>query len=647
MMTFEKAASSSPRTAAPSAEQRSFRGRRLDALGVLGTSSGHDDVLGGAYGASWRESQDILFALKPTPEGLVFDAVNPACEASLGLEGAAVVGRSPAEALPRAAGGPFLVAALQCAASAKPTRFTHAMALERRRRRWDTTLTPICDDAGAVFLILGRSREVAASARNGHGNGEGNADQTPGRADAAIAADASPAHALTIDRDWRLIAVTPLAAEWMGRPAGELVGRSARDALLLTGAMYDAVDAALAIGQPSRLRLRSVYRPGRWLDFQVEPADGAAHISFRDATSEADSLVAEGVGGDTVEMALLDARGVILSVNAAWRETFTPHEAGARTFGVGAPYEDICRQLIPDLDAEVLRAAMRQLLAREALTLTHAYVVVTPGGPRWRQIRILPLKDDVAHFIAVHEDLTELARSQAALRQTSEQLITAQQQERQRIAIELHDSTGAHLAALGMGVTRLRRLMGERAEASGILDDMAASIEEAAKEIRVMSYLMKPPSLHRDGLEATARRYVKGFGIRTGLNTVFRCEGPVDRVSAVIQHAAFRVIQEALSNVHRHARAGAVEVELVTADAALTLRVADDGRGIAPPRQARLEGLPPGVGIPGMRSRVEHLGGRLDIGGSRAGAIVTARIPLPRAARSPTARSPRLAAARQ
>jgi signal transduction histidine kinase len=280
----------------------------------------------------------------------------------------------------------------------------------------------------------------------------------------------------------------------------------------------------------------------------------------------------------------------------------------------------------------VLHEAMRQLLAREVHTLTHAYVIVTEAGPRWRQIRLAPLRAGVAHFIAVHEDLTEVARTQAALRRTTEQLLSVQQEERERIAIELHDSTGQHLAALGMGVSRLRRLMGDKEKAQGILDDMATSLAEAVKEIRVMSYLMKPPSLHRDGLESTARRYVQGFGIRTGLSTVFRSEGAVDRASPMVQHAAFRVIQEALSNVHRHAHANGVEVELASRVAALTLRVADDGKGIAPLRQAHLEGIPPGVGITGMRSRVEQLGGWLDIASDRAGTVVTASIPLPEAA---------------
>lgn len=644
-MNFEEA-TSWPHEDMPAAEPSSLRPPSQAASRAPRVGAGAEDLLGGAYGAAWRESPDILFALKVAAEGLVFDAINPACENSLQLADVAVAGRAPTDVLPASAAGPFVVGCLQCAASGKITRFTHAMALERRRRRWDTMLTPVCDASGAVFLILGRSHELAASAGPAHA---GHADEPAGSQPARGVAAARPAarltQAVTIDRNWRITDVSPYAAEWMGLQSQEVVGRDARKILRFSGAMHGAVDAALAIGQASRLRLRSMFRPGRCLDFLVEPTDAGAAIAFRDVTSEAANdearaadLVDDSAAADSVEMALLDADGVILSVNAAWREAFFALQPNGRTLGVGAAYVDVFRRIIPDLDPAVLREAMRQLLAREAHTLTHAYVVVTAAGPRWRQIRILPLKDDVAHFIAVHEDLTEVARTQAALRRTSEQLLSARQEERERIAVELHDSTGQHLAALDIGLGRLQRLMGSSAAAQGILDDMAASIDEAAKEIRVMSYLMKPPSLHRDGLEATARRYVKGFGIRTGLAVVFRCEGPLERISAVTQHAAFRVVQEALSNVHRHARASGVEVELAAREAALTLRIADDGGGIAPLRRTRLDGIPPGVGIAGMRSRVEHLGGRFDIASSRAGTVVTARIPLPEPAR------PRIAA---
>ena len=478
----------------------------------------------GYHGRSWQDGSGVLFALRAGPDDLVFEAVNAACARSLQVDAASVRGRSPMDVLPADAGAPFLVGCLQCVASGKVMRFTHAMVLETRNRRWDTTLTPVCDDDGVVIRILGRSRELA--------------------------------------------------------------------------------------GPPE---------PGRQCARQISDVAGQAALaptSFLDLG-----------GGDAVEMALLDARGLIVSVNAAWRATFAGLEASGRPLGVETPYEIVCRQVIPGIETDVLREAMRQLLAREVHTLTHAYTTLTPDGPRWRQIRITPLRAGVAHFIAVHENHSEIAVAREQ-RRTSQQLLTVQQEERERIAIELHDSTGIRLAALGLGVSELRRLIGPRAKAQDILDDMAVSLDEAVKEIRVMSRLMHPSSLHRDGLEATARAYVKGFGSRTRLNTMFRSEGPVDLANAAIRHSVVRVIQEALSNVHRHAHAKGVEVELASRGGELTLRIADDGRGIAPLRRAHLEGIPPGVGIAGMRSRVEELNGSFGIASDAAGTVVTVRIPV-------------------
>lgn len=469
-------------------------------------------VLGGAYGASWRDSPDILFALRLTADSAVFDAINPACAKSLGVRSADVVGRSPKTALSAAGGCRLLAACLKCAALTQSARFVHPMGRGRQRRDWDTVLTPICGEDGAAFLILGRSRPVAEE-----------------------------------------------------------------------GGPQDAIERLAAV---------------------------------------------QTAGGDAVEMALLDRDGVIISVNSAWRETVAALRTDAKGSGAQMPYEEVCRRIVPDLDPSVLHRAMRDLLAGRVRSLTHAYVVVSSGRPRWRQIRVSQMHAGVAHFIAVHEDLTELDRAQAELRRTTEQLLSAQQDERERIAVALHGSTGEYLAELGTRVTRLRRLMSDNISAQDILDDVDVSLKEATREIRVMSNLMKPRGLSRHGLETAARRFVKEFATRTGLKTVFRSDGPVDRASGPIQHAAFRVVQEALSNVHRHAHANGVEVELASDDDDLTLRIADDGRGFAALRQAYPEGIPPGVGIPGMRSRVEELGGSMEVDSDRFGTVVAARIPL-------------------
>ena len=134
-------------------------------------------------------------------------------------------------------------------------------------------------------------------------------------------------------------------------------------------------------------------------------------------------------------------------------------------------------------------------------------------------------------------------------------------------------------------------------------------------------------------LQTSVRRFVEGFGRRTGLDATFRADGALDAVGAAARHTLFRVTQEALSNVYRHARATKVSVSLVSRPRAIRVRIRDDGRGIDGAAGDIIAGEQPlGVGIPGMRARVEQLGGSLDIRNGARGAVVTATIPL-RAAR--------------
>jgi signal transduction histidine kinase len=174
-------------------------------------------------------------------------------------------------------------------------------------------------------------------------------------------------------------------------------------------------------------------------------------------------------------------------------------------------------------------------------------------------------------------------------------------------------------------MAKLRQIIGARSQAIEVIDDVSQSLQEAIKEIRVLSYLMKPAALERNGLAATAEIFVKGFGRRTGLHTSFRAEGAVDAVSEPVSHACFRVIQEALSNVYRHAEAKGVEVELTNRDETLTVRIADDGKGIGEVGSGDEGRI--GVGITGMRVRVGQLGGELDISWDGAGTVVLARLP--------------------
>ena len=206
-------------------------------------------------------------------------------------------------------------------------------------------------------------------------------------------------------------------------------------------------------------------------------------------------------------------------------------------------------------------------------------------------------------------------------------LLAAREEERVRIAMELHDSTCQHLAALNLAIGRLRPLVsGDKVDAA--LKDMATSVGEVVKEIRVLSYLIKPAELEQNGLARAVRGFVNGFGARTGLTASFLTRGPVDDAPPQVQHAAYRIVQEALSNVYRHADAQHADVALVSEGGVLTVRISDDGKGVAPLLKGEPANLESGVGIAGMRARAAQLKGRLEVSCPGRGTVVVVALPV-------------------
>ena len=196
----------------------------------------------------------------------------------------------------------------------------------------------------------------------------------------------------------------------------------------------------------------------------------------------------------------------------------------------------------------------------------------------------------------------------------SAKLLSIQQDMQQRIASDLHDSTCQHLVAASLTVMRIRTALQNPADAERLCNDLDGSIDQALKEIRAFAYLLHPQDLTEDGLKATVEHYVRGFAARTSLKVTTEITPEVDRLPYNKQRSLFRVIQEALTNVFRHAKATEVGVAIKATGKEFRLRVRDNGRGM-PAGHARHGGNapPPGVGIPAMRVRLTQLGGTLAI----------------------------------
>lgn len=233
--------------------------------------------------------------------------------------------------------------------------------------------------------------------------------------------------------------------------------------------------------------------------------------------------------------------------------------------------------------------------------------------------------------LGVSEDMSLHDRIEQEVRDLSTRMLTLQIDERRRIAEELHDSTGQHLTAATLALRNARELRASslNGNANGadllmsVIDDAAQSLGEAQREIRVLSYLLHPPHLQSQGLAEALRTFASGFGRRAGLKVDVDVGADASLIDDDVAVHLFRVCQEALTNVYRHARAGSATIELEVGEDVVELTVSDDGIGF----DAALPERALGVGLPGMRDRMARLGGTVRIIGSERGTVLSARLP--------------------
>jgi PAS domain S-box-containing protein len=225
-------------------------------------------------------------------------------------------------------------------------------------------------------------------------------------------------------------------------------------------------------------------------------------------------------------------------------------------------------------------------------------------------------------MLGCHIDITERRRAEDELHRLSHRLLHAENEERRRIAKELHDSTAQDLVAVVMNLGLLQESLAPGdTKAARILADSIALVENSVNDIRTLSYVLHPPRLDETGLAGAIAEYAAGVTSRT--DTRIRVEVAADfgRLAEQTEIALFRVVQESLANVLRHSGSDIATVRLAHEDGSVVLEIEDHGRGMA-------DAAARGVGITGMRERLQHLGGRLEIESDSGGTIVRAVLPL-------------------
>ncbi len=270
------------------------------------------------------------------------------------------------------------------------------------------------------------------------------------------------------------------------------------------------------------------------------------------------------------------------------------------------------------------------------------------GSTFWSSVVVTPLRDErgaVIGFSKITRDITErkalleriqqhadeVEKTQESLRRLSGQLLQVQDEERRRLARELHDGTGQILAALNMNLESLQDAIKDQLPPNlgRRLADSIRLANQVIKETRTLSYLLHPPLLDEAGLLDALHWFVGGFIERSGIQTALEVPSDFPRLSRDLETAIFRIIQEALTNIHRHSGSRTAGIHLAVSAGEIHLTVSDQGRGVASASTSAGPngGRKLGVGLAGMRERVLQMGGHFEIVAANPGTILKAIFP--------------------
>jgi signal transduction histidine kinase len=251
-------------------------------------------------------------------------------------------------------------------------------------------------------------------------------------------------------------------------------------------------------------------------------------------------------------------------------------------------------------------------------------------------VPIRDTKERITGAVVVNEDISartaaerELSDSYNQMRTLTGRLMHAQDDERRRIAQMLHETTAQNLAALKMHLARLNRTTNSLSDADrSALAESLQLAEQSIGEIRTLSYLLHPPFLDETGLLPALRWYAAGFTARSGISVDLELPESLERLPLDTETALFRIVQESLINIHRHAGSKTARIRLRREPDTPVLEIEDQGRGIPDASLKHVMSGGAGVGIAGMSERIEQLGGHLEITSSDHGTTVRAWLPL-------------------
>lgn len=552
---------------------------------------------------------DAVYLLEVTEDGRFRNlAVNPAFERSTGIPAAQLIGRCVGETVPPDVADVVVAKYRRCVAAGAAIEEEVTLDLPIGRRVYHSTLIPVRDDGGRIHRIIGASRDVTTSKRD--------EDLLRRRAlEFRALVEHSPDTVARYDRECRRCYVNPALARAAGLPEQALLGLRPGEGLSIEPDIArryeDGVRAVLASGQDAVFDLSWSGSSGEAFTSQIRL------VAERAADGSVESVLA--IGRDI--SSLMETQRQLRMLVEGHPDVVTRHDctgrivhispASARRFG--RMLSEYVGKTMAELDARygaAFHASVRRVADTGLPRLLELPFAVL-GELRYWEVRHVPEIGEhgrVTGVLGIARDITERRQNEQTIRELQQLREAAREEERRHIARELHDEMGQHLSALRMEVSLLRMRFG----------DLDPALREKTADLQTMVDHMI--QITRD-LMSSLRPAVLDIGIASALEWLaeeFRgpsgvtCRLHVDEASVALDSGqtvmVFRIVQEALTNVVRHAQASRVDVTLERRGADYLLMVRDDGRGFDPETRPRRS-----LGLVGLQERAQMLGGRLDI----------------------------------
>jgi PAS domain S-box-containing protein len=365
---------------------------------------------------------------------------------------------------------------------------------------------------------------------------------------------------------------------------------------------------------------------------EAERSEDALHasreqltIALQDRTAEVEQKTAQ-----VVEQ----ARWIDLANDAIFVRTvnhrFSYWNKGAeRLYGwtaaevLGHPTQDFLKTRFPVPLEEITK---NELWEGELVQTRRDGSLITVAS-RWSVLR--DKQEETVGWLQINTDISARKQAEAAARRLSGRILNLQDEERRRIARELHDSLGQYLTAVKINLD-LMAMNARNSDDQATLTDCIETVKSCIAETRTLSHLLHPPLLDEAGLSSAVRWYTEGLAERSGMEIALEFPEDLQRLDRDVETALFRAIQEALTNVHKHSGASKVSVHLEVDAETVALEIRDNGKGIPEHRLKMLarDEMGSGVGLAGMRERVREVGGKLNLHSASTGTVVRLEIPL-------------------